>query len=402
MRKYILYSTILLIFLDTVIFSTSVDIKTFYFILLFNFPCVLLTWNFKLPKIYIITLTYLWISGLLEVVFGPDMFSLYLKEVMGITITSSYFYLFFKYQKRSPGEIFDLYARASVWVCIFGILLSSIESLVMHAFVPVKSILIEPSDFAIVMLPAFYYYASAEKTREHRRRMWTILAAILLSVSSVGILGIFLSVALLLRRKSWGLFFAPVLVGVLFVFTYASSEHFRLRVDDTVQSASTLDVSDANPSTYALLSNAYVAARALQERPIFGYGVGGHVVAHSKYLGDLLGPVGLADDTIINLNDRDANSLFLRAMSEFGLVGIALIIFFIVKFWTSGNTINSNISTAIFIYFCMILLRSGKWFNPEVYFFVWIYVLVSRQAVTVGARHAQTKVSHWIKVPQII
>lgn len=403
MRKYILYSTVLLIFLDTVIFTASIDIKTFYLILLFNFSFLLLTWDFKLPRIYTVVLCYLWISGLLEVLFGPDLFSLYLKEVIGITITSFYYYLFFKYQKRSPIEIFDLYARAAVWVSLFGIFLSLVESLITHAFVPVKSVLIEPSDFAIVMMPAFYYYASMEKTAEHRRRrMWTILVAILLSVSSVGMLGIFLSVALLLRRKSWGLFFAPVLVGALFVITYASSEHFRLRVDDTAQSASTLDVSDTNPSTYALISNAYVVVRALQERPIFGYGVGGHVVAHSKYLDDLLGSTGVADETIMNLNDRDANSLFLRTMSEFGLVGISLIIYFIVKFWTPGNTMYSSISTAILIYFCMILLRSGKWFDPEMYFFVWIYLHVSHQALAVSVRNAQTKAVRWIKVPQII
>ncbi len=402
MRKYILYSTILSLFLDTVIARTSLfDIKTFYFILVLNFPFILLTWDLKLPRFYMAIIGYVWVTGLLEVVFGPDRVPLYLKEVFGITITSFYFYLFFKYQKRSTTEIFDLYARASAWVSLVGIFLSLIESLVAHAFVPVKSILIEPSDFAIVMLPAFYYYASMGKACEYRWRMWVILASILLSVSSVGMLGIFLSVALLFGRRSWGLFVSIPLVGALFVATYTSSEHFRLRVNDTVQSISTLEVQNANASTYALVSNAYVAARALQERPFFGYGIGGHVVAHSKYLGDLLGPVGLTDETIINLNDRDANSLFLRTMSECGIIGIILIASFIVKFWTSGNSVQANVSTAIFIYFCMILLRSGKWFDPEIYFFVWIYVFTSHDAVTVDGKRGHTWVAGSIKVPQI-
>ncbi|MGC1781653.1 MAG: hypothetical protein WA708_03950 [Acidobacteriaceae bacterium] len=355
------------------------NIKFFYIIVVFNLTLLSFYWNFRLPKYYLIALAYLWGSGFLEVALGPDRVSLYLKEVSGITLMSLYFYIFLRTSRRSVLELFDLYARAAFWISLLGIFISVGESIIFRHFVAVRSILSEPAAFATVVMPAFYYFASIKKTRKQKLYMYTIAAALLLSVSSTGMVGLLLSVALLLRRKSWGLFFAPIAVGILFFVTYASSMHFRARVDDTVQSASTLDVGKANLSTYALVSNAYVAVRAFQERPFFGYGVGGHLVAHQKYIEDLPGVESAGE--LENLNAPDANSMLLRTLSEFGLAGVCIIAFFIVRFWTSGNSIYSNVSTAIAVYFFMILLRAGQWFNSEIYFFVWIYVLVKKQDV---------------------
>lgn len=381
MRKYILYSTIVGIFSDAIAISQPFNVKFFYFVVAFNLVVLLFYWNFRLSKLYLLALAYLWISGFLEVALGPDHLSLYLKEVTGITLMSLYFYIFFKTSKRSVAELFALYAQTAFWVSLWGLLFSIFQSVEYRHFVAVRSVLAEPAAFATVVMPSFYYYASLKRTGRQKWYMYTILAALVLSISSTGIVGLLLSAALLFRKKSWGLFFAPFAVGLIFLAAYFGSEHFRVRVDDTVQSASTLNVKKANLSSYALVSNAYVSIRAIQERPFFGYGVGGHIVAHRKYIDDLPGADAL-DPQIRNLNAPDANSMLLRTMSEFGVAGLCLIAFFIVKFWTSGDTLYSNISAAVFVYFCMVLLRAGQWFNAEIYFFVWTYVLVHRAAVS--------------------
>ncbi|MHB8303819.1 MAG: O-antigen ligase family protein [Acidobacteriaceae bacterium] len=367
------------IFSAVTVLHAGLDIRLYYLIIAFNLPWLLLRWRLSVPKTYLIILTYIWISGLIEVAFGPDTLPKYLMEAVGISVVSFYFYIFFATESHSIVEIFDRYAKACVYVTSLGIVLTVVESLAMGYYVPVKSVLPEPAAYATVVLPCFYYYASSGKTYRHRQLyMWTILTGILLSVSSVGVLGLFLSIVLLLRRKSRTLFVAPLLVGILFFATYAGSGHFRMRVDDTVQSLSAMDVSNANLSTYALVSNAYVAIRAFEERPFFGYGVGGHVIAHAKYIDNLPGVEAVGD--LIDLNAQDANSLFLRTMSEFGLIGIVFVIVFLVYSWTPGQTVYSNVSASVFVYLCLKLLRGGHWFGPELYFFVWTYVLVAKQA----------------------
>jgi hypothetical protein len=376
MRRYLLYSTVIGLFSDYIRISIPVNITIFYVVAVFNLTVLAFYWDFRLPKYYIVALSYLWISGFLEVSLGPDLLTLYLKEASGITVMSLYFYLFFATSNESIVDIFDLYARAAFWISLLGIFIAIGESVVFRHFVAVRSILQEPAFFATLAMPSFYYYASIKKDRIKKVYMCTIFAAILLSVSSTGMLGLLLSAALLLRRRSWGLFLAPILVGVLFVGAYLGSEHFRVRVDDTVQSASSMDVSKANLSSFALVANAYVSIRAIQERPFFGYGVGGHLVAHGKYIQDIPGIESFGE--FAKLNAPDAASMFLRTMSEFGLAGIAIIGFFIVRFWTKGDSIYAKIGAAIFVYFCMILLRMGLWFNANLYFFVWMYVLVNR------------------------
>lgn len=380
LKKYLLYSTLVAVLIQPAAIHSFIQLKIFYFFLLINLPIVLIGWNLKIQKYYLLVLAYVWISGLLEVALGPDMLTKYLMEAVGITAASFYFYLFFKQQHRSAIEIFDIYARGAVWVCVLGIFLSAIMSVISHQFVPVKSLFGEPAAFAIVVIPSFYYYASSKRVNEKnsRIRMIVIATALVLSLSSTGMIGLMLSVALLLRRKSLTLFFAPLVVGLIVFVLYAGSEHFRVRVDDTLQSVSSLDVSNANLSTYALVSNAYVAVRAFQERPVFGYGLGGHSIAHAKYIDDLPGAEALGD--LADLNAQDANSLLLRTMSEFGLVGIICTFVFIFKFWTPGYSAYGNISAAIFVYFVLALLRAGQWFEPERYFFVWIYVLVWRDS----------------------
>lgn len=380
LKKYLLYSSVAVVLVQPPAISSFIELKLFYFFLIVNLPLLLFFWDFRIQKHYAAVLAYVWISGFLEVAFGPDLLRKYLMEAVGITAASFYFYLFFKQENHSVEEIFDLYARGAVWICLFGIAVCAVESIVHRHFIPVRATFGEPAGFAASMIPAFYYFASNRRLTEKRARMRVLIVgtALVLSFSATGMIGLMVSVALLLRRKSWTLFFAPIAVGLIFLVLYSGSEHFRIRVNDTAQSASTLNVSNANLSTYALVSNAYVAVRAIQERPIFGYGVGGHAVAHAKYIGDLPGADALGD--FLNLNAQDANSWFLRTMSEFGFVGVVFTIFFFFKFWTPGYSVYGNIGAAVFVYCILALLRAGQWFEPERYFFLWIYVLVWRDA----------------------
>jgi hypothetical protein len=386
-KKYILYSTIWLIFLDDFFFFYKIQIKFVYFGLLVNFVLLLFYWDFKLHRNHVYALLYLWFSGLVAVLFGPDKLGNYLQQAIGITVVSTYFYLFIKYQPLSLEELFRVYAKGALSVSILGLAIVPFASLYLGRFSPVESISGEPTKFATIVFPAFYYYAAnAIRERKDKGPALVMFVALILSGSAVGFLGILIAIILFTRHRTKYLIFAPVILLLLGALIYGSDPHFRVRVDDTFNVFKLGDVSGANLSTFALMSNAYVTGQVLQERPLFGYGIGGHIIAHEKFVGGLTGTDTLAE--WLHLNAIDADSLLLRTGSELGIVGLILVFVFLFKLFVRGRQRYSEMSAAILIYFALKLIRAGHWFPAELYFFVWLYVflwLASRQVKESGA-----------------
>ncbi len=140
------------------------------------------------------------------------------------------------------------------------------------------------------------------------------------------------------------------IASFLVIAIYAVDPHTQVRVNDTLQVIQTADVADANVSTYALLSNAYVTASVLQRRPFLGYGLGAHKIAHEQFIDSLPGFSEL-DPEFIDYNSTDAASLMLRTGSEFGLIGVLCIFWFIGRTghaatinWLSSTSRFSHIS----------------------------------------------------------
>lgn len=178
------------------------------------------------------------------------------------------------------------------------------------------------------------------------------------------------------------LIIVPLVAG-LAALAYYTSEHFRTRVDDTVHVLKVRDVRGVNISTYALLSNGYTSFRMLKQHPLFGVGLGAHKLAQHLYISRIPG-ARYFGKYMLNSSANDANSLLLRAGSELGAVGLCLIGWFLYRFHVRGSSVQADISAACIIYFALKLLRDGHWFSPEMYFFVWTYVLVWREARSEG------------------
>jgi hypothetical protein len=148
-----------------------------------------------------------------------------------------------------------------------------------------------------------------------------------------------------------------------------------MRVVDTVVAIQKSDVEDANLSTFALVSNMFVTAQVFDDSPILGHGLGSHPLSHARYLEEIPGIQSFIDMDAERLNATDAASLFLRSLSELGLVGLLGILVFIWYFHVPGDGLPAQISNAILIYFFLKLLRSGIYFGPEQFFFILVYVL---------------------------
>ena len=224
----------------------------------------------------------------------------------------------------------------------------------------------EPAQFMMIVMPAIYYFFE-NTLYEGKCGLESLvgLVAIILADSAVGYIGLLLVLIFLIGRSRHKLLLASLplvlIVGVSGLRLF--SPNFRVRFDDTISAVTELTVANANTSTYALLSNAFVAAQVLQENPVFGNGLGSHEASHDRYLPDVPGLSGFSIENQI-LNKKEAASMFLRTLSDLGIVGICLVAIFLWKFRLSTSDEAGNINTAVLIYLLLKLFRAGHYFPP--------------------------------------
>ncbi|MNQ92684.1 hypothetical protein D3C85_1081150 [compost metagenome] len=181
---------------------------------------------------------------------------------------------------------------------------------------------------------------------------------------------------LTLKRFGVLLGLIPIVIAVFF-FVYNEFPFFKLRVDDTYNSLNVINTGkfdeDTNLSSYVLVSNLYIAKKNIADHP-FGSGIGSHHYMHTKrYLKEMRPPAYLRKQKKETDNSFDANSLFTRICSEFGIIGFVLLLLIMYK---SSKCYKSNelfFAQGIFIYFLLKLFRDGTYFPPEFFLFIWLF-----------------------------
>ena len=105
----------------------------------------------------------------------------------------------------------------------------------------------------------------------------------------------------------------------------------------------------------------HVAVQNFKQNPLFGSGLGSHEIAFDKYnLNYMLGG-------IYEFFAPDANSMFLRILSELGIMGVLFTFMFIFKFFVSKSLGGAEdetywlISNAILVIIFTQLLRQGNY-----------------------------------------
>jgi hypothetical protein len=86
----------------------------------------------------------------------------------------------------------------------------------------------------------------------------------------------------------------------------------------------------------------------------------------------------LENEHFATLNAPDASSLTLRVLSEFGILGFSGMMIFLYHFHVGGMGYRAAISNALLVDFFVKLLRGPLYFEPEVFFFIFIYMLNHR------------------------
>lgn len=243
-----------------------------------------------------------------------------------------------------------------------------------------NSIFSEPAYFAAVVAPAFFVAAySLIQNRPLYLKPWqliTIVVAYFLTFSTLGYLGIFFCLVLLLVNMGfirYALIFGPVAIAG-YIYAYTSIPEFRDRIDGTRSVFVDQNISsyDVHGSSFVLYNSYHVASTNWLKNPLFGTGLGSHAIAFERY--SLTNQAGTVQ---IEFNQFDANSMFLRLLSETGLYGVLFMFFFLIKFWVRKSQAADEemwlISNAVLVIVMLYLSRQGHYFLNGFPFFLWLF-----------------------------
>lgn len=284
-------------------------------------------------------------------------------------------------------------------------------------FLRVSSLMPEPSRLAMVLSPAMFIALNnmflKGKVYLNRSKGLIILLAFFLTFSSVAYLGLIIAALLILYRRGYldvkknKIILFPIIASILFIvfFTiYNTVPDIKSRVDasmglvnkpDQVLKFST--VMDRNASVLILYSNIDTALNSIKKNPLFGSGLGTHADNFDKNYGGLIEQANLSGELTqlrgwgFGVSKDDANSLFVRLLSETGIVGLSMVVWLLLRFLikrkgpsaaAGGNDSIYNLSVinnGIFLLIVLRLVRFGHYFVDGLFFFAFIYYFTNKE-----------------------
>ncbi|MDD5593825.1 MAG: O-antigen ligase family protein [Candidatus Margulisbacteria bacterium] len=375
------------------------------------------------------------VSFLCITVFKSSSFLL-LKQLLGISFSASAYYLLIKNNDYDVEGLFRLYLKFALLVAALGVfqeisyLLNFQPGYDWKWFIPksglkgttlfmfrINSIMPEPSMLAMILAPAVFVVLSNlfSKRKIYLSRLAgaIILAAYFLTFSSVAYLGLIVGSLLILYQKGYlnikrrKIVLMPVIIAILFIVfysVYGSIPDIKSRVDAFVallnKPDQTLNFStamDRNASVLILYSNVDTALNSVKKNPLFGSGLGTHADNFDKYYGGLIEQAGQSGELVqlrgwgLGVSKEDANSLFVRLLSETGIIGLSIVIWLLLKFFikrkdpsaalaSDGVIYNlSVINNGIFLLIILRLIRFGHYFVDGLFFFAFIYYFTNKE-----------------------
>ncbi len=401
MKKALSYLAVLSIFLDNFVLTrTPIDLYYYYFIFILIIGVYAVsTWALPINKQFVYALSVICLVSFIKSYWIDYPITPAIKQLVNITISSVPFYLILKINSFDLRKVFRIYINVALAICWIGILQVLVYFIFKVDFgyeYKLTSIVSEPSHVAITLAPAFFLalnklFLHAKTNLINYKESVLITLTWVLTMSAVAMLGIILAAVILainkynilnyrIRKKN--LIYILILAISLGSFTtiiYQNVPFIKFRVDDTWQALSTTKggkVQNINLSTYALYSNYLVTKEALRHNPLLGSGLGTHSINYDLYLDKVY---NLQDPSYrsIEYNREDANSLFLRLLSELGIVGLSL--FIILLYTLNIKTVKANLqdlwllNNACLLFFLMRLVRFGNYSVLGFFLFLFIY-----------------------------
>lgn len=259
----------------------------------------------------------------------------------------------------------------------------------------IQSIFLEPSFLGYFLTPlVFIVVAQCFKLCKlfDLRTSLLFIITLLITSSSVAFLGLLTSIVIVILvkypiYKNLLYFILSFTFTILVAIALYNISYVKNRVDDSAslyfsEIISKNSIEKVNASTYTLYTNYRVTKESLLENPLFGSGLGSYRLQYDKYLNNVIPKVGIRTT---KLNREDANSLLLRFLTELGIVGVILIIYYYLKNRISYSLIKNSeygqflwaINNGIFVMVLTRLLRQGHYAALGFIFFLILYFLTS-------------------------
>lgn len=343
-----------------------------------------------------------------------------LKQFIGIFFTAIVYYNVFYVFNFKIKRVFDIYLKLSFYVAAFGIVNNMLHLAGIHItktldtgtfFYREVSIMGEPFYLTLALTPALIYYLINFKELwiPYKKQFLTILICYLLTFSSIAVAGLSLGILIALYLNNFfsirsnRLAILPLLIiPLFFIVSYFINniDLLNARFYDTTKLflSSQIMVEEAgkaNSSTFALYSNYVIARDSFLKNPLFGSGLGSHPIIFYETF------VSYFPSRYLNMygaqNQQDANSKFLRLLSETGLLGLTLFLVAYFKFLipkkkikTADQKYLASINYAIFIYILLCLIRNGNYINIGFFLFFFIYYITYFQFkyISISAKHS--------------
>lgn len=333
-----------------------------------------------------------------------------LKVFFGFIINGVVYYSLIRINSNNVEKLFKIYMKLALVVALIG-MFQEISYLVgfkagydFRAFIPrtvrpgwqlgvlrVQSIMQEYAHLGAAMAPAVFIsilnITQGTKYFINRIASWIIILCVLLSFSLLSYLSIILAFVLIMLnyRRAKMILVCIAILAVMGFTAYKTLPDIKLRINDTIAVISGKKPLDYHVtlSVFVAVRNGFVAYKSFLNNPLFGSGLGSHSLSYRRYVSVETDP----DKFNYTLNNEDASGLFFRLLSETGLLGIFLFIYFMVKFYVP-RTSESNlwaISNAILCLVILNLIRQGNYFYNGFIFFVWLYYFTQKnQQVNTG------------------
>jgi len=399
MIKLFNYLLISNIFTGAFVFTTGYfDFYLNYiFMVSFLLVYVFLNRRVNVSRNFIYILAAVSCLSLINVFQGNNSFPGMLKVIVGFILNGITYYLLIRINDYKVDGLFRIYMQIACVVALIGIfqeisyligfeagydyrafILRKVRPYAQSGILRVTSIMQEPAHLGAALAPALFIailnVSQGEKYFINKKLSWLLIITVLLSFSLISYIGIIIAFILIMlnyRRVKLIAICSLILLSLGFM-VYNTLPDIRMRINDTVAVLSgKKPLEKVNLSTFAVYSNGFVAYKSFRHNPLFGSGLGSHPLSYDRYIAEAID----LDKIIHTLNKDDASGLFLRLVSETGLLGVFLFIYFISKFYVSRirNSYSWIISNAIICLFILNLLRQGNYFYNGFIFFVWLY-----------------------------
>lgn len=351
--------------------------------------------NNSIGLLFVCSLGVTWYNQLL----GFELF----KQIFGIVFTAVTYFNVVRIYNFNVSKIFAYYLIFAFWVALFGVFANALHIAGIHITKVYHEsgfryreagIMGEPFYLAMALTPAVFYYTCYFKAtwKNAKFRYLTLLLCYIVTYSSSAVFGLGLSVLAALYLNGYfsirsnrfvliPLVTAPVIILIVLLINNVSLINKRYNDTTSLFLSDEIDVREAgksNSSTFALYSNYIIARESFINNPLFGSGLGSHPLIYQKTFLKYFPPNYLKGYGA--QNQQDANSRFLRLMSETGIVGLALFFAAMMAFRAPRSAIVNEttkelavINYAILIYLILGLIRNGNYINIGFFLFFFLY-----------------------------